>query len=399
MITIISLGLNAILLTVGGFLTNRLNSLPVSAPVKHPDLIQTAAKSPPITPPPVETGVNQPKQSVWDSIYSEDLRRFHGQLRQVGCPEKTMRDILLPMVEDIYRKKSQAISRSSANSFWQAANRSGAAQRKARWAVESEKSALIRELFGVALDMNALAEWHRQYLMGIALGFLPEGKPEQVLWVAKGLSEEALRIEGLSQGILTPEDSVQMEALYMQAKRDFSSILSPYELEELEARATVAGIAMTLRETLLGLSMNGQEIRSLVCSIISMGNPFLRNILANGIGSKATQANLKAILEERLLAMVGKDRFAEYQRLQNPVYRMLNIVADKFSVPKTKIDTLYQITQAAKEEETNLRKNPDLTPEQRKQAEAQNAQTVEQTARQLLGDKVYEDMKKTRLPR
>ena len=156
---------------------------------------------------------------------------------------------------------------------------------------------------------------------------------------------------------------------------------------------------MTLRETLLGLSMNGQEIRSLVCSIISMGNPFLRNILANGIGSKATQANLKAILEERLLAMVGKDRFAEYQRLQNPVYRMLNIVADKFSVPKTKIDTLYQITQAAKEEETNLRKNPDLTPEQRKQAEAQNAQAVEQTARQLLGDKVYEDMKKTRLPR
>jgi hypothetical protein len=399
-VAILSYGLNVILLIVAGYVHQRLNAVPM--PLQLPKIASTSSSETSTIKQSTSTSTlpeTQPRTSIWDALYSKDLRQFHGNLRQAGCPEKTMRDIVLPMIDDTYHKKRQGIYRSSTNSFWQSNNRMYADQRKARFALDMEKSALVRELFGVSLDMNALTQWHKQFPMGIALGFLPEGKPEQVLWTAIALTEEAEKIHGLASEILTPEDCMQMEALYAKAKNDFSAILTPYEIEELEARATVAGIAFVFRESLLGLSLSGQEIRSLMCSIIGMGNPFLRNILlAGGRPTKEEEAKLRAILEERLLAAVGKDRFAEYQRLQNPIFRMINLVADKFSVPKTKIDTLYQITQAAKEEETNLRKNPNLTPEQRKQAEAQNAQAVEQTARQLLGDKTYEEMKKTRLP-
>jgi len=400
LITILSLGLNAILLAVAGYLNQRFNALSTQTTVQN-TVSTSSSEASEIYHPVTSTSVTpetKSKTSVWDALYAPDVRQFHRNLREAGCPEKTMRDIILPVIEDAYRSKRQNVHRSSANSFWQAANSMNNAQRQARFALDAEKSALIREIFGVSLDLTALTEWHRQYPMGIALGFLPEGKPEQVLWVAKGGADTAMKIQGLASGILTPEDSTQMEALYNQVKNDLSAILSPYELEELEARATVAAVALVFRESLLGLSMSGQEIRSLMCSIISMGNPFIRKLLAGGRPTKEEETKLRAIVEERLLTVLGKDRFADYQRLQNPMYRMINLVADKFNVSKPTMNTLFQITQAAKEEESNLRKNPNLTPEQRKQAEVQNAQSVEQTARQLLGDKVYEEMKKTRLP-
>jgi len=349
------------------------------------------ATSAPVAPEPAS-------RSVWDEIESADIRQFHANLKAVGCPDKTIRDILLPVIEERYRQRQLEVVRATERSFWQYASNNRQRSR-ARLEVDKEKVALIQELFGASLDLRALQEWHRRYPMGIALGFMQEGKPEQVLWVASKYGNLVQEIQAETGGVLTPDDRLKMQSLLDQARLDLSAILLPFELEELEARATVVGIAMVFRQGLLGIDMNGLEMRALVVSAIRAGNPFLRSLVSGTRLLPEEEQAIKRQFEQQMQTTLGRERYAEYERLQDQRYQGVALLADKFNVPRKTVNVLYDVFQAGQSEEKKQRDDASLSAQQREAALRQTRQLTEETARRLLGDQVFEAMRKSPFPR
>jgi hypothetical protein len=298
------------------------------------------------------------------------------------------------LIDEQYRQKLATARNISSGSFWQS-RPSAKERRKALLTLEQEKAALIQELFGAAVDLQALREWHREIMMGLAMGFLPEGKPEQVLWVMKKYMDQIQAIRGEAGGILTPEDITKLQSLFDQGRAEMAMLVSPYEMEELEARATAVSIMEVFGESLLGLEMTGPEIRNLIATIIRSGNPYLRALLPDVRHTETERTELKQSAETHLLNVLGKDRFAVYQRLQDKTYRGIYLMADKFNIPKTTLNRVYDVIQATQDEEKKLRGSSQISAKEREAALAANRKLAEQTARSLLGDQVFEELKKT----
>jgi hypothetical protein len=50
------------------------------------------------------TMAGSPKLLDWRTVESEDYKRYVANLRAIGCPEKTIRDVIIADVNDLYRQ-------------------------------------------------------------------------------------------------------------------------------------------------------------------------------------------------------------------------------------------------------------------------------------------------------
>jgi hypothetical protein len=375
---------------------------PPIAPRTRAQAPRIVASPQPVVVPMSSEPVPQPFQ--WSQLESEDFRIYCANLRAVGCPEKTIVDILLPFIEESYAGRLAKLKVASPESFWLNRSQPTAASRQrerdARQ-IQKEKAALIQELFGKPLDIKALQVWHREITAGMSLGFLSEGKPEQVVCVVKKYADEANEIRRSARDILTPEDIGALHQLYDKCRNEMMSVLAPAELEELELRMTAVGLASMLRESVLGLvglEVSGSEIRNVLAQVARSGNAALRGLLMEITPAPEEKNQLRQSVETQMRSMLGDTRFTHYQRMQDQVYQKLFHFGEEHSLPTPTVGKVYEVYLAVKEEENKIRKDQELTAKQREEAVAQARQSSENVLQGLLGERIFEDLKKGRWP-
>ena len=54
---------------------------------------------------------SESKRFTWQSIESSDYKRYAANLRSIGCPEGTLRDILRADVNQLYDEKKKQVRR------------------------------------------------------------------------------------------------------------------------------------------------------------------------------------------------------------------------------------------------------------------------------------------------
>jgi hypothetical protein len=399
--TSLSLTGNILLATTAAYL---LLKRPEPEPVRvSPSPLYPVHAHPPQPEPEREAprSVPEPMPFDWSQIESPDRRVYCARLHAVGCPEKTVMDILLPIIEDDYRQRLRPLDALIPGDFWINARQRTAAHQKRSRAVrelQREKMALIQELFGRILDVEALKEWHREAALGLLLGFLPEGKPEQVLCVVKALSDQAGDIRSQAQGVFTPEDISQLSQLYEQSRQKLLPLLSPAEAEELELRMTAIGTVTVLQESVMGLAVTGSEIRQLLSNLMHAGNPVLRNLVLEINPTKSEKEQLRQAIEKQLHPILGETRFTHYQRMQDRAYQELFRFGDQHDLPLATVGRVYEIVTAVKDEETRIRKNQSLSPREREEALAQVRLDSEEALRGLVSGPVLDELKRTRRP-
>jgi hypothetical protein len=135
---------------------------PPSAPIPATEASEAAAKpAKPVPATPAETAASfeaaKPDRKFdWHMVESEDYKKYIANLRAIGCPEETIRDIIIADVNKLFESRKRALKTASTNKFefWKAGNMFAGIMDPDRiereQALAKEKRALLKELLGVA---------------------------------------------------------------------------------------------------------------------------------------------------------------------------------------------------------------------------------------------------------
>jgi hypothetical protein len=321
----------------------------------------------------------------WSQLESEDYRAYITRLRSIGCPEQTIRDIVIADIDKLLAPRMQAANpRTREITFWQPieqelwedAEQKDALQKQR--AVDFEKREVIRELLGVDLVGERLRNQGQDDYYGQRLAFLPEEKRARVrLALDQFADQERALLEQQVEETDTIASSDELAQLHQQKNAALTTLLTPQEREQYDLWFSPA--ASRVRDSVYGMNATQDEFLKLY--------QLQREIDAQSGGQVTEQT--WAEHQAKVRATLGESRYAEYVRAQDADYRALLRVTSRFSLGPEVAAKLYSYKEAVEQERSRVDAEPNLTPQQRSAAfEAIEAET-QRALRQTLGEKAF----------
>ena len=327
----------------------------------------------------------------WSALESPDYVVYTAKLRTIGCPERTLRDILLPDIEKLYDAREAGLAADPEDTFWETADASEARQRqraaKLR-ALELEKRALIQRLLGAEMSFKALKElrWDGDASDSyeLILGFTDTAKTDQLLMVFQLRNADAEAHLAVTEGILLDEDITQLHALRDRLENDLARLLAPHEMEELRLRVVVLeGQNHLSRRS--GVNVSGAELREIARLRADTRDVFAKMMnIDDELYSEELRAKGDAAFQELLRRYVGPERFADVERGKDGLFRELFRSTEELGVAKAALVQAYEARRAAESQSQQIRADQKLSAEERLLLlAALRAQTTQALARSL----------------
>jgi hypothetical protein len=294
---------------------------------------------------------------IWAQVESTDYRVYLANLRALGCPEPTVRDIIVADVNDLFSARVRAVVEEVSGRFWSLLlHKSDTEQmvdekEKQLRALREERDDLFKALFGdrnprSEEDQQESEEARQRHWAEIA-DFLPEEKQARYTADRAQLESELAEVAhtpGLT-GVQQQAKRRELENAHEQALRQW---LTPDEFEELRLRqSSVAG----LRDRLPGLDLSDGEVRAVA------------KIRLTAQESKAAQT--PAQTDAQLSELLGPERSAALQRASDERYANLQRVAQRLDLPETTTVKAYDFRRSAEDAARQVQSNKTLSPEER----------------------------------
>jgi len=313
----------------------------------------------------------------WSLVETNDFEAYVANLRGIGCPDYTVRHLLIGEIEELYSKREEALERPGA--FWETPGQRRALETRIHHeqaALEEEKRALLLRLVGVQWSGKAEREWVTEDTAPLVLGFLADEK-------ALRLMDAMMRLEKLSQAfqdetdrIVIDTDEPRLEGILVGAKRELESGLTPGEVEEAILRGVNLVKSFMERDGLIGIPLTGDELRRMT-AIASRGKNFITmglRVELDGHRHGEDQEMEKIIkqvspeAEREIQALLGPQRTANYERSKDAAFREFAGTARRLELPLELAVKAYDIRRAAEAAAQELKANAQMTPEQRRVA-------------------------------
>ncbi len=385
----ISLGLNLALLAVVVSQRHSASQLGQSpdtdAAAKK---IQLPAKAPRATAP-VGTASSTPTFN-WQSVESEDYKTYIQQLRAIGCPEETIRDIITADVWKLYESKRAEARPKQMPKYWESgfanAGKRNPQQEASQRALEQEEKQVLKELLGPGWETAYRTHPTNAEEAELQFGDLSADKREKIRSSMKKFAElEADLMNRSLNGILSAEDEQQLEELHLRQQKELAAILTPEELEQHDLRNSET--AQNLRAGLVGLELNEQEFLNIYRWQKKLDD--LTEASKDPTDDKLAQTEKQ--VEAQIRNLLGEKRFADFQRGNDPDFQDLHQLAKGYDLPADTVVKVYELQkQLEQAQEAMAELNPkgksrDRNPE----LIALQRQTVG-TIKSLIGDKAFE---------
>lgn len=308
----------------------------------------------------------------WQEIESTDYPTYIANLRDIGCPEQTIRDIIIADVNTLYARRRATEVITPEQQWWRTevdTNVLAAASAKLR-ELEDERRALLVGLLGPSWEAGDMVNLPRPTraslaLDGPVLGALSAELKQAIQEISTRSQEriqaytEAQRKEGRSP------DPIELAKLRQQTRDELARVLTPPQLEEFLLRFSQN--ASALRNELAQLQFfhaTAEEFRAL----FRARDTFDQQLAVLGEGTDAASIQRRAALEqqrERAIRLVlGERRYGEYQQLHDAAYREAYAQAQEADIPEA-VAALHGIRQLVAEEQQRIRNDDSLTEEQR----------------------------------
>ncbi len=308
---------------------------------------------------------------TWDQIESSDYATYIANLRDIGCPEQTIRDIIIADVNAVFAKRIAAEVRTPDQQWWRStadARLTASASAKQR-ELEQERRTLLTGLLGAGWGESSLASLQPArsavILDGPVLGNLPDDTKTAIKQaVATSQSRlEALYAKAESEG--RNPTAAELAAVREQTRVELQKILAPAQLEEFLLRYSQN--ASNLRGQLGEMKYfdaTPDEFRALFLVTDQFDQKLAA--LADSMDPNDIQQrqSLETQRERAIKLALGDKRYALYQKLQDPNYRDAYAQASAAGTPGA-AQTVYAVNQATDQEiSRTVSQNPELTPEQ-----------------------------------
>lgn len=308
----------------------------------------------------------------WQEVESSDYPTYIANLRNIGCPEQTIRDIIIADVNALYARKRATELVTPEQQWWRSEPDTNVLQlalEKIR-ALDEERRELLTRLLGPSWEAGDLVSLPRPSHPGVVLdgpllGSLSADTKQAIQDVnAKSQARMQSYLDSVRQQGKQP-DPVELAKLRQQTRDDLARILSPAQLEEFLLRYSED--ANSLRADLGQLkyfNATPDEFRAMFRATDSIDQQLA--LLADSTDPNSVQARqaLEAQRENALKIALGPDRYEDYQMLQDPLYRQAVAQADAAGTPDA-AQTIYQINLAAASTQEAINNNTNLTSDQK----------------------------------
>jgi hypothetical protein len=334
----------------------------------------------------------------WRSLESTNYVLYIDNLRAFGCPEETIRDIIITDVAKLYAGRRAALrAELQPYKFWQTADPLTGApgvspelQRQLR-GLDKEQRDLIRELLGVDVRTE-MARYYNDDTYGEQNdNFLPPAKQEQVQTLVQQFDDLEQDIYSRTHGILLDTDQEDLKQIQRQRKAALASVLTPEEMEEYELRHS--DTANNMRSQLSGFQPSEEEFRKVFRLQRTFDESYDQAFDARDDAAMAGKAETQQTAQEALNAeirkILGPARYAEYQRAQDTDYRSLLQLGERFETSPDIAGRVYNMKQAAEQYKLQVESNPNLSEEQRAQMIAALARETERSVASTMGDQMF----------
>ena len=336
----------------------------------------------------VRTHVVVRRQPItWAEIESEDYGQYIGNLRRLGCPEKTIRDIIVADVEELFAARLRRELVLPDQKWWETDPNLDVIQSAGEQirALEGEKRALLTQLLGSGWDSSPgprgveLVRLDGPVLSGMA----DEVKQEVYRIVAQARASEE-RAAAQSEGTTSEE----LEGIRREMRASLARVLTPEQLEEYLLRYSPT--AEKIREQLRGFGSEPGEFRAIFRAMDHYEQQ-IAAVQGDDAGAVQRRADLARMRDEAVRQELGEKRFAHYQLTANPLFREAQEHAEQAGARAESVLPIYEINQLAQQEMRRIELDNSLTEEERLSAlRVVQDQQQDSIRRVLAGDRAAE---------
>lgn len=336
----------------------------------------------------------------WRMLESTNYFAYAQNLRNFGCPEETVRDIILTDVAKFYGERRRELrDKAPPPDFWRPSGhpdgKPGESPELRRQLAEldHEEDQLIADLLGVNRDAEMARYQRGDESSGPLLSFLPEARRPAVAEVQAKYAAMEDEVYARANGLLLDSDREALRRIVKAREAELAQVLSAEEL--LAYQLYNSETANQLRSQLAGFNASQEEFVRVFQLQKAYDDQFgqafdLTDPAAMSLRSKAEQAAARA-MEDELKRALGPQRYAEYQRAQDGDYRTLLQIADRYQLAPDVANNVYAMKAAAEQQKLQVETSPNLTDVQRAEALSRLAQETERNVASALGGTVFKD--------
>jgi hypothetical protein len=365
---------------------------------------------PPVVPPKIERPFNpfdhEVKTNVvvrrlnftWHEVESADYVTYIKNLREIGCPEGTIRDIIVADVNQLYAHRREKEIQPPEFQWWKSELDPAIRQQNARKlrSMETERKAMLTRLLGpeweVALQDDT-GDHGGVNLNGPVLGDLSLETKQKVYDIVARAQQQARQLETGADA--NPIDPRAIARVRQESRAALAKVLNPEQLEEFLLRYSET--AKRMREELRGLSLLPDEFRSLF-RVRDLSEEQIS--LAGVAGDSVTAAAIDALEIQRdtnLRTILGSERYAIYKLNQDPLYRQAYSTTLQAGVNTNLVSPLYQINQVTEAEIIRIQNDNNLSPEEKSDAIIAAETDRQKSLERVLGSDAYQRLQSQQL--
>jgi hypothetical protein len=309
-----------------------------------------------------------PPPFKWADVESADYKIYIANLKNIGCPSATIRDIILAEVREQYAQKRTAMMAPYHPRFWEltAVSRGAsldAGLEKRLEALAEERETLTHQL---AALIGPIEEPAPALKPDSSLSFLPADKQQAVAAVENKYRQlNQSLFEQIRQTPSEREEKMEtIRNLRPQKDEEIRELLTPAELEEYRLRTSRNA---RWASTLYGFEPTLEEYRA-VTRLLDDIKPVRAAPNPTPVELERTRAEAAAYrvaLAEGAQKIFGEKRFSEYERANDPTFKTIYQVADRYQLPAEAATQAYQLRRTAEEQYKMVMREETLSDDQR----------------------------------
>ena len=329
----------------------------------------------------------------WDQLESTDYRQYIANLRAIGCPEPTLRDIIMTDVMRLYaQRRGQYYHNGRPFKFWETDEKRKLKQtqleerEKQLAQIDKELPVVLRELLGVNYEREMNKYFVDTDEDNRRLAFLSEDKRSRLLVLRDQFEGERERVTYGLPGALSPGDVEKLKKIDEEQDAAVSALLSPQERDEYQL--CMSSTADHLRKELIGFNPTEEEFRALFQRQQAIDSAYAYEDMSDPSVRAAKAADEQRMMSE-VKTQLGPERAAALDRARDPEYQNLSILTERFDLPAETSQTIYDMRQVAEDQKQQLLANKEIPPERVELTLKAIEAETERAARETLGDKAY----------
>jgi hypothetical protein len=328
----------------------------------------------------------------WRDVESDDFPTYIQNLRAIGCPEQTIRDIVVADVDQDFNRRRDQLAAKQDMQWWRAEKdpETNAAEERELAALETERRDLLSSLLGPQWDADRRAREQQHdaiALTGPVLGALSPETKSAVQAIARRWSDRQAEYNEAQEKAGKPVDEAEMWKLRRQTREELARVLTPEQLEEYLLRHSQT--AMNIRADLGHFEPTPDEFRA----IFRARDPVDMRLNADLTGDDKLTMQTRAMLEQQrdnaLKQALGPQRYENYRLNQDSGYREVFGALQTAGAPPESARTVHQINLATQQELDRIRALPNVGEEQQKALVAAAEQERDRTLRGFLGEQTF----------